>query len=138
MADWSAPALLCPLLPPSWLFIYLVATSKCRVVRGPQDDDVIDPEDCSWLPRLVAQFDAMPQLAMVGMNNLQLGHGEGNDKGAHGWLKCPKTGNNMIFAFQVGGWEDAHVARHNGGWRHVRGCGLRAGASDPNPDPTPA
>lgn len=43
----------------------------------------------------------MPALAMVGMNGFQLGHGEGNDRDFNNW-RDPKTGNTMMFAFQVG------------------------------------
>ncbi|KAG2499050.1 hypothetical protein HYH03_003235 [Edaphochlamys debaryana] len=64
------------------------------------DDDQMTPEDCSWLPKLVAQFDAMPRLALVGMNHLQWGHGPGNDAAAHHFMD-PRTGNNFCFALLV-------------------------------------
>ena len=60
----------------------------------------MQPADCSWLPKLVAQFEHMPHLAIVGMNAFQLGHGEGNDRNANAFMD-PATKNNMIFAFQV-------------------------------------
>ncbi|KAG2439193.1 hypothetical protein HXX76_004556 [Chlamydomonas incerta] len=90
-----------------------------------QDDDKLTPEDCSWLPKLVAQFDSMPALAMVGMNSFQLSHGEGNDRNVGAW-RDPKTGNNMMFAMQV---DLAPIAFRRSALRLVGG--FDEGLSDP-------
>ncbi|GLC37752.1 hypothetical protein PLESTB_001473200 [Pleodorina starrii] len=90
-----------------------------------QDDDVLEPADCSWLPRLVAQMEAMPQLAMVGLNKLQLSHGEGNELNAANFMD-PYTSNHMIFAFQV---DLAPIAIRRTAYRAVGG--LDEGMSDP-------
>eukprot|EP00198_Chlamydomonas_reinhardtii_P007599 XP_001696936.1 predicted protein [Chlamydomonas reinhardtii] len=90
-----------------------------------QDDDKLMPEDCSWLPKLVAQFESMPALAMVGMNGFQLGHGEGNDRDFNNW-RDPKTGNTMMFAFQV---DLAPIAFRRSALRAVGG--FDEGISDP-------
>ncbi|GFR43729.1 hypothetical protein Agub_g4840, partial [Astrephomene gubernaculifera] len=89
-----------------------------------QDDDLIEPADCSWLPPLVAQFEAMPELAMVGFNKLQLSHGPGNDLNANNFYD-PATNNDMIFAFQV---DLAPIAIRRSAFRLVGG--LDEGMSD--------
>ncbi|KAG2453622.1 hypothetical protein HYH02_001837 [Chlamydomonas schloesseri] len=90
-----------------------------------QDDDKLTPEDCSWLPQLVAQFESMPGLAMVGMNSFQLSHGEGNNREFNYW-RDPKTGNKMMFAFQV---DLAPIAFRRSALRAVGG--FDEGMSDP-------
>ncbi len=85
---------------------------------GAQDDDLLEPADCSWLPKLVQQMDAMPSLAMVGFNRLQLSHGPGNELNANNFMD-PNTSNHMIFAFQVSG----HLAFGRG----IQGPSLFAG-----------
>ncbi|EFJ40820.1 hypothetical protein VOLCADRAFT_107960 [Volvox carteri f. nagariensis] len=100
-----------------------VARGKYLVLL--QDDDLMQPSDCSWLPKLVQQFEAMPSLAMVGMNSFQLSHGPGNERDARNF-KDPNTGNNMIFAFQV---DLAPLAIRRSAFKAVGG--LDEGMSDP-------
>jgi hypothetical protein len=42
-----------------------VCSRVCMCVFGTQDDDTLKPEDCSWAPALLRQFDARPALGMV-------------------------------------------------------------------------
>ncbi|GIL93289.1 hypothetical protein Vretifemale_20704, partial [Volvox reticuliferus] len=100
-----------------------VARGKYMVLL--QDDDLIEPADCSWLPKLVNQFEAMPTLAMVGLNRMQLSHGEGNDLNAYNFMD-PNTTNNIIFAFQV---DLAPLAIRRSAYKFVGG--LDEGMSDP-------
>ncbi|KXZ52872.1 hypothetical protein GPECTOR_8g253 [Gonium pectorale] len=93
----------------------LAGMARGKILVFLQDDDLVEPSDCSWLPRLVAQFEAMPQLAMVGMNKLQLSHGEGNDLSAHNFLD-PSTGECGIWSdwelsirFWTAGWHVAYM-----------------------------
>lgn len=50
----------------------------CLADAHPQDDDTLQPADCSWAPALLKQFEAMPKLGMVGLKGYRRGATAGN------------------------------------------------------------
>ncbi|EFJ48071.1 hypothetical protein VOLCADRAFT_91271 [Volvox carteri f. nagariensis] len=100
----------------------LAALARGKVLVVLQDDDGFEPADCSWIHRLVRQFDSMPKLGMVGLKSYRRGNGrEGNlerwpDTFHH--FSDPSTGNFFTFPLQV---DYAPMALRRAALLHVGG-----------------
>ncbi|GLC55625.1 hypothetical protein PLESTB_001008200 [Pleodorina starrii] len=83
----------------------MAALARGRVLVVLQDDDTVQPADCSWLHPLLRQFDSMPRLGMVGLKSYRRGNGpEGNLErwpDTYHLFSDSGTGNFFTFPLQV-------------------------------------
>ncbi|GIL60741.1 hypothetical protein Vafri_15268 [Volvox africanus] len=82
----------------------MAALARGKVLVVLQDDDSLEPADCSWLHPLVRQFESMPLLGMVGLKSYRRGSGAGGN--LERWpdtfmFSDPGTGNFFTFPLQV-------------------------------------
>ncbi|PNH10342.1 hypothetical protein TSOC_002927 [Tetrabaena socialis] len=104
--SWSTEGLIVPVFSNNVhelrAYNRMAGLSRGRVLIILQDDDSLQPADCSWLPPLVRQFDAMPKLGMVGLKSYRRGSGPGNMERWSDTFKLFKdAGTGAFFTFPL-------------------------------------